>query len=154
MARRHSLIVGMCSLTACTSTVSAPAPQPSPTAQVASDYQAWKQNLDADTARKKQQIADLGVVQKKAILDWMACQDGYAKGVASVTPESPENIILATFSACASFELPVRKSVREMYRIGEVGDDTDKFMIDIRAASTERLTKEIIEVRALMRLPK
>jgi hypothetical protein len=148
------MITGIYFLTACTSTVPTAAPQQSPMAQAASDYQVWKRDRDADAARKQQQIAEIGVVQKKAVLAWIACQVDYAKRVASITSESPENIILATFSACASFENPIRKSIREMYRIGDVLDETDKFMSHIRAASTERLTKEIIEVRALMRSQK
>jgi hypothetical protein len=91
---------------------------------------------------------------REAVVMWIQCQSGHAKGVASVTTETPENIILATFSACGAGEKMVRDRAKQMYSLGNNRDvyaETDKFTADIREASKERLTKEIIDVRAYMK---
>lgn len=119
--------------------------------QLADIYEARRQNLEQRTNLAKARIEELSLVARKELLVLMACQDKYATGAALITPESPENIILAALSACAQFESPVRKTMTEIYAIGSNPTGSEAAMRDQREAHRERLTRLIIEARSRAR---
>lgn len=131
------------------SEASSPAPQQTAITEI---YRQRHDQLEAETAEKRRRIDVIAAAQKKVLVPLIACQDVYAARLAATTPESPSDIVLATFSACASFDVPVRKLQREMDAIGGLGPDSaDQFMNSLGEASRERLTKKIIETRSVSR---
>jgi hypothetical protein len=119
--------------------------------QLADIYEKRRQDLEQETNRKRQRIDELGTAMKRELIDLMACQDKYAQGVALITSETPDTIVLATFSACAHLESPLRKLENEMHAIGGDPTGADRAMARFREAHRERLTRKIIETRSAMR---
>ena len=133
----------------CTTPVPAPSTGPSPELQRMSDaFAAREQQIEREQQAKMAQIDELAKVQKQLTLVWIACQSAYAANLARTTQEPPDTIILATFSACGRQEDPIRRSFAKMYQIGPQNPQTAaSTMDDMRAASRERLTKEILQIR-------
>jgi hypothetical protein len=145
----YSIALMLAGCAASAPAVTADSAGPSPELQRMSDaFAAREQQIERDKQAKMAQIDELSKAQKQFALAWIACQSAYAGNLARTTQEPPDTIILATFSACGQQEDPVRRSFDKMYQIGDQNPQmAARAMDDMRAASRERLTKEILQIR-------
>ncbi|MGE3159450.1 MAG: hypothetical protein AB7K78_22365 [Xanthobacteraceae bacterium] len=89
-----------------------------------------------------EELSPAGTLGKRQIDLWIGCQRKFALALARNTPEPPEGIIIAAFSACTEKEYLIRATLKKA-----AVPDADTYMNRVRQASRERLIMEIIAGR-------